>query len=604
MKKKKNPTSSVRLAVFLAVLGLLVLVTGMGYPVTRQVASTTNRMRGHHFIMTVDGRDLCNGPPLGEAQEWIRTCYRRIFAAGVTVFVGDVATPDLVVTKDTPTGEIVAARFDNGQGEDKLDKRYRVIKELMRQNTDVLHILSEEGRKAKALVLAGMRMSDAHHGVRWKPRSDSIHTITWLFPKFVLDHPEWCNTWEDGSRDATLNYALPEVQAHRLQILRELATHYDIDGLELDWMRHCRYFPAGRQKEHLKDLTHFVGQVRTMLDEVSKKRGVARMILGHRVPVTMEESLNIGLDLGTWAKQGYADFLVPMDFHNVDPNARTDEFVQALRGTPCLVYTGFGASKYSAGDWYTPRASSRRRTAALGTLEQFRAVAANGFAWGATGGAFYNLWGWEPERQEFATAAIAIMSDPGKALAGPRHYLFVPIWKGFLSHYERLKRYGEEWRKFVRPGDEEGPGVGIGPTGRHNAQSLVFTSADVGARQTFTFRMADGKGGEKLQGWLRLRFFDATPDDTFSIDLNGKAIPLEKFSIVHLPGGELSGRTARPFGVPEDGTFDWPPNLRYEISLENCPPFRGDNEFGVTLVKKSRESGAKLVMEAVEVMVR
>jgi hypothetical protein len=44
--------------------------------------------------------------------------------------------------------------------------------------------------------------------------------------------------------------------------------------------------------------------------------------------------------------------------------------------------------------------------------------------------------------------------------------------------------------------------------------------------------------------------------------------------------------------------------LRFEISLEDCPSFRGDNEFGVTLVKKSPDSGAKLVMEAVEVMVR
>jgi uncharacterized lipoprotein YddW (UPF0748 family) len=59
-----------------------------------------------------------------------------------------------------------------------------------------------------------------------------------------MDHPEWCNTWPDGSLDATLNYAIPEVQAHRLQILREMATNYDIDGLELNWMRCCRHFPA------------------------------------------------------------------------------------------------------------------------------------------------------------------------------------------------------------------------------------------------------------------------------------------------------------------------------------------------------------------------
>lgn len=214
----------------------------------------------------------------------------------------------------------------------------------------------------------------------------------------------------------------------------------------------------------------------------------------------------------------------------------------------------------------------------MSTYEQFRAVAANWFAWGANGGASYNIIAWAPERQEFATKVVSIMSGSRKALAGARHYLFVPTWK---EHAE-----------------------GYGPTGRHNAQSLAFTAEDVGARQVFTFRMADGKDGEKLQGWLRLRVFDAIPDDEFSIDLNGRPIPLDKFSIIHLPEGESSGRTTRPFGVPEDGTFDWPPNLRFEISLEDCPPFRGDNELGLTLVKKSPANATTLVMEAVEVMVR
>jgi formylglycine-generating enzyme required for sulfatase activity len=536
----------------------------------------TNRMSGHAFILTQDSRDICYMAPLGQAQDWIRSWYRQAFAAGVTVFVADVATPDIVVTRDTPTGEIVGGRADVGQAEEKLERRYRIIKELMRQDTDVLHLLSEEGRQTKALVLAGMRMNDAHHGPTWQPRWDNL-----LFPEFALENPQWCITYRDGTRDVTLNYAIPEVQAHRLQILRELATNYDIDGVELDWMRQCRHFPAGRQREHLQDLTHFVGQVRAMLDEVAQEKGVARMILGHRVPVTLGESLDIGLDVETWARQGYADYLVPMDFQHVDPNVRTDEFVQAVQGTLCRVYPSFGNTPYSSGSAYGDHQGTPdrpRRRSRMSTPEQFRAVAANWFAWGADGGAFYNIIAWPPERQEFAAEVISIMSDPRKALAGPRHYLYVPTWK-----------------------DHAG---GVGPTGRHNALSLAFTAKDAGVRQVFTFRMADGRNGEKLEGWLRLRVFDAIPEDEFSLDLNGTTIPLDKFSIVHLPDGEWSGRTSRPFGVPEDGTFDWPPNVRFEISLEHCPPFRGDNELGVTLVKKSPANATALVMEAVEVTVR
>jgi hypothetical protein len=56
--------------------------------------------------------------------------------------------------------------------------------------------------------------------------------------------------------------------------------------------------------------------------------------------------------------------------------------------------------------------------------------------------------------------------------------------------------------------------------------------------------------------------------------------------------------------LPEDGTFDWPPNLRFEIDLADCPPFKGDNELGIVLVKKNPAGAGKLVMEALEVMVR
>jgi len=198
-------------------------------------------------------------------------------------------------------------------------------------------------------------MSDAHHGCIWRPNSNDP-----LMSQFLMDHPEWANTWDGdevmlelyGHLDATLNYAVPEVQAHRLQILREMATNYDIDGLELNWMRWCRHFPAGTQREHCDDLTSFVGQVRAMLDEVAKAKGVERMILGHRVPVTIDESLNIGCDVQTWAKNGYADFLAPMDFIANDLNTRTDEFVEAVRGANCPVYPG-SAALLTAADFFT-----------------------------------------------------------------------------------------------------------------------------------------------------------------------------------------------------------------------------------------------------------
>ena len=241
-----------------------------------------NPLRGRPFIFNQDYNDVNNWAPRGRAQEAIRDWYRRVFAAGAGVFVADVALPDVVEITDCPSGELMGARFPESQRNQM--RRYLTICELRAEGTDVLHLACQEARKAGVMILGGARMSDAHHGSQWQAQSDNP-----LFPKIILEHPEWCNTRQDGRLDAALNYAVPQVQLHRLKILREMATNYDIDGLELNWMRWCRHFPAGRQREHLKDLTHFVRQVRSMLDEAARKKGRSRMILGHRVPVTLAE---------------------------------------------------------------------------------------------------------------------------------------------------------------------------------------------------------------------------------------------------------------------------------------------------------------------------
>jgi len=574
-----------------------------------------DRLKGRPFVFNLDCNDVDASAPPGNAQKWIRDWYARAFAAGAGVFVADVATPDVVETKDTPTGEICGARFVEKQRDksasgggapvhdpDDHPERfrslqwYRTIAELTAQGTDVLHLACQEGRKAGGIILGGMRMSDAHQGTCWRAKSDDP-----LVSQFLMDHPEWCNTWDaepvmlalSGRLDATLNYAVPEVRAHRLQILREMATNYDIDGLELDWMRWCRHFPAGRQREYLDVLTGFVGQVRAMLDGVARKKGVERMILGHRVPVTLEESLNIGCDVGTWAKKGYADFLAPMDFLYNDLNLRSDEFVRAVGGAECLVYPGFGSTGYSFGHLSPPYdyRTGKRRPVAMRSLEQFRATAANWYAWGAAGGSCFNMYLWQPEFQEFYAQAIAILSDPKKALAGPRHYVYLPVWKD---------RSLPEHSSY------------LGPTGRHNAQILTFGADTVGRRQAFVFRMADGRSGEKIRGLLRFRIYDATLEDAFKIDLNGAPVAPEKLNVEYQPEGEAWEEPSGPKGLPRcgvqegfdaKGPFVWPANVRFDVALGDCPPFKGDNELGITLVKKNPSAEKHPVMEALEVRV-
>ncbi len=518
-----------------------------------------NPMTGHTLLFNQDCNDVdgtAAGQPSGTREQFIRDWYRRAFSAGVGVFVADVTTGPVVETKDTPTGEVIGARF--APEVRKGIHWVQTIDELFAQGTDVLHLACEEARRANATILGGARMSDAHHGGRWQAESDDP-----LFPQIVMDHPEWCNTWQDGSLDATLNYNVPQVREHYLAILREMATNYDIDGLELDWMRFCRHFPAGRQREHLDDLTHFVHEVHLMLREVARDRGRERLILGHRVAATVEECLNIGCDVGTWAQRGYADYLAPMEFFNHDVNVMPDEFATITADTGCLVYPGFGRPQYSY---------SSRYPFPMRSLAEFRALARNIYAFGGAGASVFNMYLWPPEEHEFRAAAIAILSDPQRAAAGPRHYIYVPS------------------------------GAGAGPTGKDQNQSIVFGPDSTGNRHVYTFRMADGKDGEKLSGLLRLRICDAGPEDEFTLDIGGETVDPSSIRSRHFPQGEPSEQPAEPLSLP-GAPFTWPAGLRLEVPLRDCPAFAGDNELGITMVSKVATGRDAPVMEALEVKV-
>lgn len=539
----------------LVIVGLVGLMLWPAALRATEVEKGANRMESRTFISNQDCDDVMKAAPDGNVQAWIREYFQRVFAAGVGVFIADVAMNVIVCVKDIPSGEMNGFRFPEEQA--NTFPRYRHLQELIAQGTDVLHLAVEEGHKADALVIGGMRMSDAHHGTKWQAQSNNI-----MFPKVVMDHPEWCNTWEDGSRDATLNYAIPEVRAHVLAMLHEMAANYDIDGIELNWMRWCRHFPHGHQREYLDVLTDFVRQVREMLDEVAQERGCERLVLGHRVAATVDECLNIGCDVETWAKEGYADFLAPMDFLLTDLCLRTEEFVAATKGTKCLVYPGV-QPHYSFSKPYNPplRIDS--------SLDKFRAAARNFYSWGANGGSSFNVYLWEPEEQAFYAEAIAILSSTELATAGPRHYIYVPIWKGH--------------------------GGGVAPTGRHNAQMLTFGANTLGQRQPFTFRMADGRYGKALEGTLRFRIYDATPEDEFAVDLNREQISVDKFNIEYQPEGDTSSLSGEPFW--------WPAGLCFEIPLADCPPFRGDNELGITLIEKDPAAQNDPIMEALEVYI-
>jgi hypothetical protein len=138
-----------------------------------------------------------------------------------------------------------------------------------------------------------MRMNDTHY------INDPHKANT-----FWTQHPEFRCSPGGG-----LNFALPEVRAHHLALIEEILDRYDIDGLELDWMRFCHHFKPGEAKAGCATLTEFMRQV----DELAAAAGDR---LGHpvsiaaRVPAVPEFSHGLGLDAVAWVQKGLVDILI------------------------------------------------------------------------------------------------------------------------------------------------------------------------------------------------------------------------------------------------------------------------------------------------------
>jgi hypothetical protein len=130
-----------------------------------------------------------------------------------------------------------------------------------------------------------------------------------------------------------LDYERPEVRSHFMGIVAEAIDRYDMDCLELDFMRNPNCFKPGHEEAGLKILTEFNREVRNMLHKAETKRGHA-IKLAIRVPSTPETCLGLGMDTVTWARQGLIDTLIITPFFaTADTDMPVELWRQLLEGT-------------------------------------------------------------------------------------------------------------------------------------------------------------------------------------------------------------------------------------------------------------------------------
>ena len=159
------------------------------------------------------------------------------------------------------------------------------------------------------------RMNDIH---------ESLHENWRRTANWKREHPEYLlGKHGDNHRYplssprawwAAKDYAVPEVRERQFLVVQEMCEDYAVDGIELDWFRSPLFFGPTLDLEpvedkHLRILNDFMRRIRTMTERVAKKRGHP-MLIACRVPMNVERSFAIGLDVKTWLEEDLVDILI------------------------------------------------------------------------------------------------------------------------------------------------------------------------------------------------------------------------------------------------------------------------------------------------------
>lgn len=198
---------------------------------------------------------------------------------------------------------------------------------------DLVQLFIARCRQRAQAPFISLRLNDGHHK-EWAPfkRGDKVGSgASQGLCKFYCAHPDYRigPDWNDWAQRVQ-NWAIPEVRAYKFALLRELCENYDLDGLELDFMRHYSFFQLDKTTvpERCAIITAFVRDVRALLNRTA--RGGRRRWLCVRVPAFLPICDAIGVDVAALETAGVDMFNVSASYFTFQQS----DFAELRRRAP------------------------------------------------------------------------------------------------------------------------------------------------------------------------------------------------------------------------------------------------------------------------------
>ena len=251
----------------------------------------------------------------------------------------------------------IGERF--GEGYNNLDEKQQAsvdnLRYLEENHGGPVTLIAAQCRRAGIDFFPSVRMNE-HYDMEID--SPSYSRLRRENPHYLIGRGEDIPgpTLEWGIRTG-LNYAVPEVREYMASIIVELISRFDVDGIELDYMRHPGYFRIEEAYANRYLMTDLIRFVREQMDAVSASKG-KELDLIVRVPPTIRDCTRVGLDVTTWIQEELVDVMIAGGGF-IPFETPVHEFVAAAEGTGCLIYGAMEALRGTV-DELTLRAVAAR----------------------------------------------------------------------------------------------------------------------------------------------------------------------------------------------------------------------------------------------------
>jgi len=188
-------------------------------------------------------------------------------------------------------------------GVDPMTGGRRPLEQYLLDGGDLLRLFVERCRQTGQHPFVSLRLNDAHHVelVNKPGNTGGFQAIS----RFYAEHQQWrIGTDPKDWNQRTLDWAHPEVPDFMLSLVREQCENYDLDGFELDFMRHPSFFRVQETTfaQRSAIITGFVRRVREVLDRTAKP-GQHRWLCV-RVPCYQVLFDKLGIDLPELVRTG------------------------------------------------------------------------------------------------------------------------------------------------------------------------------------------------------------------------------------------------------------------------------------------------------------